>query len=154
MQFGQIRLAALLLLAVPCLAQQTAKTYRVPFHSAANGVILLEAQVNGKPAVLLLDTGANLTIISQQAAGLPDVKLHALAPNRTTGSNGDYVRSHVDLGLGERHFMDHPIIVMDMSDASKRLWTRIDGLLGQDVLRQFSAVRIDYQHGVLELEAK
>ena len=37
-------------------AQQT-KTYTVPFHSV-NGLILLDAKVNGKPAVLLLDTGA------------------------------------------------------------------------------------------------
>ena len=124
----------------------------MPFHSAPNGIILLDATVNGKPAVLLLDTGANFTLISPQASGYPTAKLHALTPNKTTGSSGDYVRSRVDLGLGERRLMDREILVMDLSDAGKRLETRIDGLLGQDVLRQFSAIRIDYKASVIEFE--
>jgi hypothetical protein len=38
------------------------------------------------------------------------------------------------------------------SETSKRLGTRIDGFLGQDILREFSAVRIDYKGGVIEFE--
>jgi hypothetical protein len=30
------------------------------------------------------------------------------------------------------------------------MWTRADGFLGQDVLREFSAVRIAFNPGVLE----
>lgn len=41
---------------------------------------------------------------------------------------------------------------MDLSDASKRMGTQIDGFIGQDVLGEFSAVRIDYRSHVLELE--
>jgi len=44
------------------------KTYRAPFHTA-KGMILLDAVVEGKPAFLLLDTGANNTIICAQAPG-------------------------------------------------------------------------------------
>ena len=44
------------------------KPYRVPFHTA-NGMILLDATVNDKPAVLLLDTGSVKTMISFEALG-------------------------------------------------------------------------------------
>ncbi|HKW34139.1 MAG TPA: hypothetical protein VJN92_14100 [Candidatus Acidoferrum sp.] len=45
-----------------------------------------------------------------------------------------------------------PILVMDLSEASKNLGTRIDGFVGQDILREFSAVRIDYKAGLVEFE--
>ena len=158
MQFGQIRrpvwfFAALLFLALPCLAQQTAKTHRVPFHTV-NSMILLDATVNDKPAVLLLDTGADFTLISPQASGLSAAKLRALTATKTTGANGDYVKSRVDLRLAERHWIDREILVMDLSDASTRIGTRIDGFVGQDLLQEFSAVRIDFKNHVVELEAQ
>ena len=45
------------------LAQSSPRT----FHSV-NGMILLDAAVNGKPAVLVLDTGTASTIVSAQLA--------------------------------------------------------------------------------------
>ena len=48
--------------------------------------------------------------------------------------------------------MNRRVLVMDLSDASKRMGTHIDGFLGQDVLREFSSVRTDYKNHVLELE--
>ena len=41
---------------------------------------------------------------------------------------------------------------MELSDASKRLGTRIDGFIGEDLLEEFSAVRIDYKARLVELE--
>jgi hypothetical protein len=41
---------------------------------------------------------------------------------------------------------------MDLSEARERLGTRIDGFIGQDVLREFSSVQIDYKAGKVELE--
>ena len=67
-------------------------------------MILLDGQVNGKPAVLLLDTGADLSIISPQAAGI-SAKLDALKATNTTGANGEYVRSRADLRLEKRHWI-------------------------------------------------
>lgn len=43
---------------------------------------------------------------------------------------------------------------MDLSDVSKRLGAHIDGILGKDELRTFSAVRIDCKNHVVELEGK
>lgn len=134
------------------LAQESSRTFRIPFHTV-NNMILLDATVNGKPASLLLDTGADATILSPQASGLSTVKLRALTATKTTGANGEYVKSRVDLRLAERHWIEREILVMDLSDASKRMGTRIDGFLGQDILREFSSVRIDFKNQVLELES-
>ena len=41
---------------------------------------------------------------------------------------------------------------MDLSDASRRMGTQIDGFIGQDVLSEFSAVRIDYKAHTVELQ--
>ena len=127
-----------------------AQTFRVPFRSV-NGMILLDGQVNDKPAALLLDTGADFTLITPEAAGLA-AKLDPLKATKTTGANGEYVKGRVDLRLAERHWIERAVLVMDLSEASKRLGTRIDGFIGQDVLREFSAARIDYKASVIEFE--
>jgi len=115
-------------------------------------MILLDGQINRTPAVLLLDTGAEFSIVSPLAAGVSPAKLHALTGNGGTGANGEYVRGTVDLGLSNRTFLSREILVMDLSDVSKRMGERIDGFLGQDVLREFSAVRVDYKAHTVTLE--
>ena len=133
-------------------AQQQPQTFRIPFHTV-NGMILLDATVNGKPAALLLDTGANNTIISAQAAGLATVQFRSLQATKAgTGAEGDYITRDVDLRLSNRHWIARRVLVMDLSDASKRMGTYVDGFLGQDILREFASVRIDYKAQVLELE--
>jgi hypothetical protein len=139
-----------LLLAIPLHAQEGSRTFRVPFHSV-NAMILLDAEINGKPAVLLLDTGADNSIVSPDAAGIK-AKLDALKAEKTTGASGDYTKAKIDLRLEFRHWIERPILVMDLSEASKRLGTRIDGFVGQDILREFSSVRIDYKAGFVEFE--
>ena len=52
----------------------------------------------------------------------------------------------------KRHWIERPILVMDLSAASKQLGTRIDGFVGQDILREFSSVRIDYRNELVELQ--
>jgi len=115
-------------------------------------MILLDGQVNDKPATLLLDTGADNSLISPEAAGLTAVKVRTLTANKTTGANGDYGKGRVDLRLAEQHWIERTVLIMDLSQASKRLGTRIGGFVGQDVLREFSAARIDYKAGLVEFE--
>jgi len=114
-------------------------------------MILLDAQVNAKPAVLLLDTRANFTLISLEASGVV-AKLDALNPNKTTGATGEYVKGRVDLRLAERHWIERTVLVVNMSEASKRIGEQVDGFIGQDILREFSVLRIDYKAGVVGFE--
>ena len=47
-----------------------------------------------------------------------------------------------------------PVAVADLNLLSKALNTELDGILGQDVLSQFSRVTIDYEKKQLILEKK
>jgi hypothetical protein len=142
----------LLLFAVIASPQEQSRTFTVPFHSV-RGMILLDGIANGHPVSLLFDTGANNTILSPQAAGLDAVQLRALqATNAGTGAEGDYIAREADLRLAERDWISQRVLVMDLGDVNKRMGTRVDGILGEDILQTFSAVRIDFRTKTVDLE--
>lgn len=107
-----------LVLCQPTNAQER-RTFTVPFHSVS-GFVLLDTTLNGKPAALLLDTGAPISFtldgdgIELRAKGF-----------RTTSS------------VGVAYYKP-PI--------------KFDGVIGEDILRKFSAVRIDYKAQTVTLE--
>jgi hypothetical protein len=41
---------------------------------------------------------------------------------------------------------------MNVDELSRRFGTPVDGLLGQDLLREFRSVRINYKSHIIELE--
>lgn len=98
-------------------------TITIPFESHS-GLIFLRTTLDKKPALLLLDTGANVSIVFKDGARIiiSDGAFHTLSeyPERTVFRYPD-----------ELH--------------------RAEGLVGEDILRGFSAVRIDYKKQVLEL---
>jgi hypothetical protein len=131
---------------------QERKVFTVPFHTA-HGMILLDGQLNGKPAVFLLDTGANISLVDYRAAGFPALKLDVLRSTGRTGAEGNCVTREVSkLSLGLRSWLSRRTCLMDLSDASKRMGTKIDGFIGADLLSTFSAVRIDYKAQTVTLE--
>ena len=95
------RLVVVLFLAVSLHAQEH-RTFTVPFHTV-HGMILLDGQINGKPATLLLDTGANVSIVDYRVAGFPALKLDALRSTGKTGAEGSCAShevSKISLGCG------------------------------------------------------
>jgi predicted aspartyl protease len=110
-------------------AQQQSHTFRVQFHSV-DDLILLDVNVNGKPAVMLLDTGANVTLLRHAPANAVAVEIEPSRAVTVTALDLEKVKVHL----------------------AKRDMERIDGLLGQDFLRYFSSVRIDYRTKTIELE--
>jgi len=140
-----------LLLCQPAIAQER-KTYTVPFR-VVHGLILLDGQINGKHTVFLLDTGANIFIVDYRAAGFPALNLDALRATGRTGAEGDCItRAVPKISLGLRSWLNRRTCLMDLSDASKRMGTQIDGFIGADLLSEFSAVRIDYKAQTVTLE--
>src|SRR6266852_3096124 len=71
--------------------------------------------------------------------------LDALRSTGSDGAEGACIVREVKLSLEHRSWLDRRVCIMDLSDASKRMGTQIDGFIGQDVLRTFSVVRIDYK---------
>ena len=104
-------------------------------------MILLDAAVNGRPAVLLLDTGARTTLLSNLTA--PTLQLSK--PTYT----GESARA--DLRLGS-HTIASTFVVVNLEQAKKQTGASFDGILGQDVLGQFSALRIDFKASVVEFK--
>jgi len=111
-----------LLLLCPLARAQEHRTFIVPFHTA-KGLILLDVELDGKPAVLMLDTGAQDSFVVK---------------------------------------FDYPIAMHEHSDGTLTFHTRknpqdrlalyyaepdvhVDGIIGEDLLRCFRSLRIDYK---------
>ncbi len=141
----------MLLLLSPHVLAQERRTFTVLFHSV-HGMILLDGQLNGKPAVFLLDTGANNSIMDMQSAGLGNLKLDKLRSTGAAGSEGDCALREVRLALEHRSWLNRRVCVMDLSDVSRRMGTHLDGFIGADVLSEFRQVRLNYETHTLELE--
>lgn len=124
----------------------------IPFRSAES-MILVEARVNDNRVALLLDTGANNTIVSPKAYGSLQFRLRGIHSNDTgPGLRGDTVRLRANVALANRVWVSQPVYVMNVDELTRRFGAPVDGLLGQDLLREFHSVRINYKARVIELE--
>lgn len=116
-------------------------------------MILVDGNVNGNPAVFLVDTGANHTIVSAKVYGHTLLQVQQLRRNEHgAGVSGGSIRLPVDLMLAQRVWAAQPVSVMNLDELNETLHLRFDGLIGQDILQQFRYVRIDYRARVIELE--
>lgn len=110
---------------------------RVPIRLVDN-LIFIEVFVNDSkhPSMFLFDTGAGITVVDSQLA-------EALRLPRTDtvniGTSGKTLRSEVSEGqllqIGSAIQLDGiSLAVMDLSHLSKYLKTRVDGIIGYDLL--------------------
>jgi hypothetical protein len=151
-------LGALLLLFVPlALAPAPGSAHppviRVPFRSV-DSMILVEGKVNGDPVTLLLDTGSVGTIVSARRYRVMSFPLHTIQRNaQGPGVNGESVSVRLDLELGNHRWARQRVSIMNLDELSNILGIQhLDGLLGQDILREFRSIRIDYHAHVIEFE--
>jgi aspartyl protease len=145
-------LALLLLLLMPVPNPAHSGTVRIPFRTVQSLIVVL-GKVNGNAATFVLDTGANRTIVSTKIYGDARFELQRM-PHRQgpAGFSGYSLRRPADLGLGENVWMAQQVSVMDLDELKQMLHMDFDGLLGQDFLRQFRSVRIDYRAHLIELQ--
>ncbi len=145
-------LALLLLLLTPVPNPAHSGTVRIPFRTVQS-LIVVQGKVNGNAATFLLDTGANRTMVSTQIYGNSRFELQRM-PHRqgAAGFAGYSLRRAADVGLGEHVWIAQQVSVMDLGELKQMLHMDFDGLLGQDFLRQFRSVRIDYRAHVIELQ--
>jgi hypothetical protein len=68
------------------------------------------------------------------------------------GIVGKALRLRVDLEIAGRILFSRPVSVMNLGDLPQRIGAQFDGLLGQDILRQFRSVHINYHSHLIELE--
>lgn len=116
------------------------------------GAILVRVQVNGQPAVLILDTGSNTTILSPEICGLNPLRLpRAEAPRKGTGFVGDGRWGEAAIAIGTTEWKGKRVLVVDTKDLSRAAQRKIDGILGQDILDEFGYVEINLRERRLTL---
>jgi predicted aspartyl protease len=114
--------------------------------------MLVEAKINGQPAVMILDTGSNRTIVSSRFVDVAKLTLlNTVSSKKGSGYSGTGVFTKVSLAVGPVLWRDHEIVAMDLSDISKSSGERIDGLLGMDFLKEFGTVVVDLREHKLIL---
>jgi gag-polyprotein putative aspartyl protease len=140
----------LFLFLAPPQALPEPRIVTVPFRSV-DSFILVDAKIDGAPVHLLVDTGANRTILN--AKSFCKAEMNVTKPvNRGAGIVGNALRLRVDLEIAHQFMFSQHVSVMDLEELSRRFGIQFDGLLGQDILNQFHSVRIDYKRHVIELE--
>jgi hypothetical protein len=148
----RVLLAAAILF--PGASALPAEALEMPFEiDSAQSAILVRASADGKPVLLVLDTGASRTILARELVRSAPQRL---APSGFSGDGpGLRVRgryTEATLALGGRTWKNRSVVVMDMAEVSLAFGRRIDGLLGQDLLREFERVTIDFRARILRLE--
>jgi hypothetical protein len=116
------------------------------------GTILVGAQINGQAAVLILDTGSNVTIVSPEISGLrvPDLK-RVGTPIKGSGFVGNARWGSVNLSIATKQWTKRRVLVEDVQTISQAYKQRVDGILGEDVLSEFEYVTIDFRSKTLTL---
>ena len=121
----------------------------IPFELDRNfGAILIRGQVNRQPATLVVDTGSSHTILSSELLQVrPPALEHADAPAKGSGYVGSAGWAKATLEIGTIRWPDRRVLVMnDFRDMSNSMKQRVDGILGEDVLKEFDSVVIDFKH--------
>lgn len=131
----------------------------VPMRSLMTGHQLVDARINGMPATLVVDTGANVTVLHAGAESRFRATRDPLAIGSTSGLGGPMqgrVMRIDTLALGGVETRQRRVIESDLSALTAVLGRvagrDIDGIVGQDVLQKQSAV-IDVAGGILYLMA-
>ena len=123
---------------------QSGNRREIPFeNSRVFGLFLIKVEVNGRPAVLIVDTGSSITAISPEfadvALGTVDV---AASPAKGSGFTGLGVFRRARLKVSSVTW-DHRMLVTDTRELSRSLGQRVDGILGIDFFTGFEVVVVD-----------
>jgi hypothetical protein len=117
--------------------------------------VVVEMEINGEVSRMIVDTGAEMSLLDQTFADKVDVRFPS-SGGVSAGTN----TGHVDMAVGmiDRvaclgiEWRDVPALVADLSHLRDKL--DVDGILGvQDVLSGF-VLRVDYRQGRIERHAE
>ncbi len=114
--------------------------------------ILVVARVEGKTAVLVVDTGSDRTIVSPQLVSGREsaerFKVSFPAAHRSSIS----AWGKATIQLGDETWKDHTVVIQDQTALRHIFDQEVDGILGQDILGQFRRVIIDSESHTLTLQ--
>lgn len=112
------------------------------------GTILIDATLNGSPVTMILDTGASHSLVDATTFGMTDMQLQVARMNsRGLGLDADVVWRTANLQMADLQWKQQSIEVADLRKLSKIYRRKIDGIVGEDILRNFRSVQINYKWG-------
>lgn len=108
---------------------------RVP---GISGTPFLRAEVNGRPGLFLLDTGATATVLDLEYADALRLDRRPLGGLLVrTNVEGRLYRAHVDLfSIGDHEFSGFDVAVVDLSHFRRTTGYSLDGILGTNILER------------------
>ena len=147
-----MRNLALVVIAVVAPLLASAETIELPFKQDRRlGVLRVEVKVNGKAAVLLVDTGASRSILGADRVGMPGQLLPASVVRPAPGVRISGLSGMANITLGRRTWRDWTVVVVDLSGFRAVYGDDIGGIIGQDFLGEFESVEIDYRNKIIRL---
>lgn len=123
--------------------------HRIAFQ-AINGLIYIQARVNGYRATLLLDTGAALTTFSLKIAPTTGSESR-ITINMAKGSMSAF-RLPVGFTLGASDLKDQRCSFRETVAIGDFKFGDADGVVGVDVLSLFKSATLDFKNSVLILK--
>lgn len=123
----------------------------VPVERSELGLIYVLADLKGQPVRMIVDTGANRTILDRAAADR--LGIDSSGPRlEVAGCIADAASEAAAgaLRLGPVAIPMDAVAVLDLSPMGPKLGERVDGIIGADVLAATAAV-IDYGKGDLRI---
>jgi predicted aspartyl protease len=143
---AQVSRRVLLLLPLTLLSASIIRTASAQSRNV-DGTFLVDASVNGSPAVLVLDTGAEHSLLDREFAQRLDLHPVAYAELQTPySSENAEVMLVPHLDIQAVHSSGLRMMTHDLAATSGALGVHIDGALGNDVLRKFT-ITLDYSVG-------
>ncbi|HKP93607.1 MAG TPA: aspartyl protease family protein [Chthoniobacterales bacterium] len=127
----------------------------LPLIRSAQNHLLVRAYINGKPALLGVDTGAPVSAIALNRRayfGLSPVTAKSAIPARLS-INGAFNSVGIarSVRLGALNLVDEPMVVVDLGGLRRSKRDEIDGILGADILFPTKAL-LDCQRQILILK--
>jgi Aspartyl protease len=154
MRIRTFTILLLLIASIACVSSGSLLAEELPKGSTgvllisdkSTGTILVDATLNGQPVVMILDTGASHSMFDASAFGLSAVQFQAARMNnRGLGLDADVVVRTADFQIGNEAWKQQPVEIADLHLLSKIYGRKIGGIIGQDVLRSFVSVQINYK---------
>jgi predicted aspartyl protease len=150
-----------LALARPPARAETPQYEALPLERSSQNHLLVRAEINGKPAVLLVDTGAPLSAVAIDRAahfGMDPVSAKSRIPSRLN-INGAFNSMSIarSLRIGALNLVDEAMVLIDFaylrqsSKNEEEHERESDGILGTDILSPLMAV-LDYDRMLLVLK--
>ena len=131
----------------------------LPLERSQQNHLLVHALINGKPARLVVDTGAPVSAIAlnrRRHFGLTSIPLKSKLPTELQINGGfNKVAIARRLKLGALGLLDEPVVLIDLSSSSRAAKALneepVDGILGADILFPTTAL-VDCQTQTLILK--